>query len=135
MQKLYYSISEVGDILGEEQHTLRYWEQRFTQLKPKKNSAGKRIYSTKDIAVMKIVKKLIREEKLSTEGVKKRLETMLANTKDFESIVLEIEHAGSNLASAGKNEKFMQSDSQAFFSKEELTDLRDLLKSIIAVLN
>ena len=39
MDKLYYSISEVADILEVETHVLRYWESEFAQLRPKKNKA------------------------------------------------------------------------------------------------
>lgn len=70
MQKLYYSISEISELLGEEQHILRYWEKEFKTLKPKKNTAGNRKYSRKDLEVLKKIKKLIREQKL-TIGIAK----------------------------------------------------------------
>ena len=49
MKKLYYSISEISKILDEEQYILRYWEKEFDFLKPRKNRAGNRIYSEKDL--------------------------------------------------------------------------------------
>lgn len=73
MQKLYYSISEVSQMIDEEQHILRYWEKEFDQLNPKKNRAGNRIYSEKDINILKLIKKLLREEKLSLRGAKENL--------------------------------------------------------------
>lgn len=66
MKKLYYSISEISELLNEEQYTLRYWEKEFDMLKPKKNSAGNRIYSHKDIELLQRIKKLIREDNLNT---------------------------------------------------------------------
>lgn len=73
MQKLYYSISEVSKIVDEEQHILRYWEKEFDAINPKKNRAGNRIYSERDITIIKAVKKLLREDKLSLRGAKEQL--------------------------------------------------------------
>ncbi|MDC1067984.1 MerR family transcriptional regulator [Candidatus Kapabacteria bacterium] len=70
MQKLYYSISEISDVLNEEQHILRYWEKEFKSLRPRKNTAGNRKYSNKDLKILKKIKDLIRVEKL-TIGVAK----------------------------------------------------------------
>jgi hypothetical protein len=50
IRKLYYSISEVAEITGLEAHVLRYWETEFEQLRPKKNRAGNRVYTDRDIA-------------------------------------------------------------------------------------
>ncbi len=74
MKKLYYSISEISKILDEAPHILRNWEKEFPMLKPKKNRSGNRIYSEKDLNVLKEIKKLIRIEKLSQKKVKKILE-------------------------------------------------------------
>ncbi|MCO5252051.1 MAG: MerR family transcriptional regulator [Candidatus Kapabacteria bacterium] len=73
MQKLYYSISEVSKIVDEEQHILRYWEKEFDAINPKKNRAGNRVYSERDITIIKAVKKLLREDKLSLRGAKEQL--------------------------------------------------------------
>ncbi|MDX9791490.1 MAG: MerR family transcriptional regulator, partial [Candidatus Kapabacteria bacterium] len=70
MQKLYYSISEVSKLVDEEQHILRYWEKEFGEIKPRKNRAGNRVYSIRDLYVIKTVKKLLRDEKLSLKGAK-----------------------------------------------------------------
>jgi DNA-binding transcriptional MerR regulator len=74
MNKLYYSISEVSQIVGEPQYVLRYWEKEFPLLKPKKNRAGNRIYSEKDIEIVRTIKTLLREQKLSLKGATLELE-------------------------------------------------------------
>lgn len=74
MNKLYYSIREVSQIVGEPQYVLRYWEKEFPLLKPKKNRAGNRIYSEKDIEIVRTIKTLIREQKLSLKGATLELE-------------------------------------------------------------
>jgi len=73
MKKLYYSISEVSRITDLEQYVLRYWETEFDQLKPAKNSSGNRIYTNKDIKLILLIKKLLKEEKYTIEGAKKIL--------------------------------------------------------------
>jgi len=65
MQKLYYSIREVSEMLDEEQHILRYWEKEFKTLKPKKNSAGNRKYNAKDIELLKKIKELLRDSEMN----------------------------------------------------------------------
>ncbi|MFP4368156.1 MAG: MerR family transcriptional regulator [Candidatus Kapaibacterium sp.] len=77
MQKLYYSISEVSHIIDEEQHILRYWEKEFKVLKPRKNRGGNRIYNDKDIHILKIIKKLMRDDKMSLPGAKEKIITLL----------------------------------------------------------
>lgn len=77
MQKLYFSISEISGLVQEEQHILRYWEKEFEQLKPKKNRGGNRTYSQKDLFIVRTIKKLIRDEKLSLKGAKEHLTRIL----------------------------------------------------------
>jgi DNA-binding transcriptional MerR regulator len=84
MARLYYSISEVSKIVDEEQHILRYWEKEFDQLTPRKRTGGNRAYSDKDIAIIKIIKKLLREEMLSLKGAREKLRTILEEHKPDE---------------------------------------------------
>jgi len=73
IQRLYYSITEVSKILGEEQHVLRYWEREFPQLRPQKNRAGNRVYAEKDLDVLRVIKRLLREERYTVAGAKEHL--------------------------------------------------------------
>ena len=73
IQRLYYSITEVSKIIGEEQHVLRYWEREFSQLRPQKNRAGNRVYAEKDLDVLKVIKRLLRDERYTVAGAKEHL--------------------------------------------------------------
>jgi len=73
IDRLYYSITEVSKMLGEEQHVLRYWEREFSQLRPQKNRAGNRIYADKDLQVLRMIKRLLREERYTVAGAKEYL--------------------------------------------------------------
>lgn len=70
IKKLYYSISEVSRMLGLEQYVLRYWESEFEQLRPQKNRAGNRIYTEKDIEIVKLIKRLTRDDRYTIEGAR-----------------------------------------------------------------
>ena len=73
IQKLYYSIGEVAELLGEKPHVLRYWESEFPILHPRKNRAGKRTYTREDIDVVRRIQTLLRKERYTIEGARKAL--------------------------------------------------------------
>ena len=73
IKKLYYSISEVSELTGLKQYVLRYWETEFTQLNPKKNSAGNRIYKINDIDLISEIKSLLYSRKFTIKGAKQHL--------------------------------------------------------------
>jgi DNA-binding transcriptional MerR regulator len=68
-----HSMAEASELVGVAPHVLRQWEDRFAQFRPKRDRAGRRIYSGKDIAVAQRIKELLREEKMTGEGAAKAL--------------------------------------------------------------
>ncbi|RPI69605.1 MAG: MerR family transcriptional regulator [Ignavibacteriae bacterium] len=73
IERLYYSITDVSKMIGEEQHVLRYWEREFPQLRPRKNRAENRVYGAKDLEVLAVIKRLLREERYTVAGAKEYL--------------------------------------------------------------
>lgn len=73
IERLYYSITDVSKMIGEEQHVLRYWEREFPQLRPRKNRAGNRVYGARDLEVLNVIKRLLREERYTVAGAKEYL--------------------------------------------------------------
>ena len=73
IKKLYYSISEVGEITGLKQYVLRYWETEFPNLKPNKNKAGNRIYKSNDLDLILEIKNLLYKRKFTIKGAKQFL--------------------------------------------------------------
>lgn len=67
-EKLYYPISEVAEYFGEEVSAIRYWEKRFTILKPKKNNRGVRLFTQRDMENLELIHYLLRVKKLTVEG-------------------------------------------------------------------
>ncbi len=73
IQKLYYSIGEVSETTGLETHVLRYWETEFKELKPRKNRAGHRTYTSEDIRIVERIQYLLKERGLTIKGAQKVL--------------------------------------------------------------
>lgn len=71
--KMYYRIGEASTIVGERPHVLRYWESEFKGLRPQKSSKGQRVYSRRDIDLLLKVKHLLKDQRFTIEGAKKRL--------------------------------------------------------------
>jgi DNA-binding transcriptional MerR regulator len=72
-KKVYYSIGEVCDLSGLKPHVLRYWETQFDVLNPTKNRAGNRVYRSRDVEVVLLVKHLLYDEKYTIEGANQKL--------------------------------------------------------------
>jgi DNA-binding transcriptional MerR regulator len=96
IKKLYYSISEVSKMLGLEQYVLRYWETEFEQLRPQKNRAGNRIYTEKDIEIVKMIKRLTREDRYTIEGARQVMNSVMLENGG----VLKEEHLDAKLNQA-----------------------------------
>jgi len=73
VEKLYYSIGEVAEMLGVPVSTVRFWENEFTVLKPMKNKKGNRLFTPSDIKNLKIIHHLLKEEGMTLSGAKKKL--------------------------------------------------------------
>jgi DNA-binding transcriptional MerR regulator len=73
MQKLYYSISEVSELIRVKPHVLRYWETQFPALKPKKNRAGNRAYKVRDIKFILTIKNLLYDRGYTISGARRKL--------------------------------------------------------------
>jgi DNA-binding transcriptional MerR regulator len=67
------SISEAATDLDLPQHVLRFWESRFTQLKPVKRAGGRRFYRPEDIDLLRGIRALLYNDGLTIKGVQKIL--------------------------------------------------------------
>jgi DNA-binding transcriptional MerR regulator len=67
------TISEVAQDLDLPQHVLRFWETRFTQIKPLKRGGGRRYYRREDIELLRAIRQLLYGEGYTIKGVQKIL--------------------------------------------------------------
>ncbi|HYR68670.1 MAG TPA: MerR family transcriptional regulator [Candidatus Dormibacteraeota bacterium] len=71
--RLYYSISEVSDLVGVKPHVLRYWETQFKMLRPKKGRGGARMYRKRDVEVLFEIKQLLYDQRFTIAGARRRI--------------------------------------------------------------
>jgi len=71
--KLYRSISEVSELVGVKPHVLRYWETRFSMLRPRKNRAGNRMYRPEEVKLLMRIKELLYQRRFTIAGARRRL--------------------------------------------------------------
>ena len=67
------TISEVADWLDTPTHVLRFWESRFSQVKPGKRAGGRRYYRPRDMELLGGIKKLLHSDGMTIRGVQKLL--------------------------------------------------------------
>lgn len=67
------TISEVAEQLDLPQHVLRFWETRFTQIKPMKRGGGRRYYRPQDVELIKGIRHMLYDQGYTIKGVQKLL--------------------------------------------------------------
>lgn len=72
----FLTISEVADELSVQQHVLRFWETKFSQVKPLKRGGGRRYYRPEDVLLLKKIHTLLYTEGYTIKGVQKLLKTL-----------------------------------------------------------
>jgi len=74
MDKMYYTIGEVAEILGENTSLVRFWSTTFSDfIKPARNKKGNRLFTADDLANFKIIHHLVKERGMTLEGAGKRM--------------------------------------------------------------
>jgi DNA-binding transcriptional MerR regulator len=70
----FYSIGEVCALTDLKPHVLRYWESQFRFLHPAKNRSGNRVYKSREVELIMLVKHLLYTEKFTIEGARQRVD-------------------------------------------------------------
>ena len=78
-QWAYRTISEVSEQLDVPAHVLRFWETKFTQLKPMKRSGGRRYYKASDLDLLTRIRDLLYRDGFTIKGAQKALREKKAN--------------------------------------------------------
>ena len=125
------TISEASEILSLPSHVLRFWESKFTQIKPLKRAGGRRFYRPNDILFILGIKKLLHVDGLTIIGVKRLIKENGSNF--IINIGKDIRNNDSNLQ---KKENILKKINiqQSKIDKEKINELinkLDFLKSKI----
>jgi DNA-binding transcriptional MerR regulator len=70
----FYSIGEVCSLTELKPHVLRYWESQFRFLNPAKNRSGNRVYKSREVELIMLVKHLLYTEKFTIDGARQRID-------------------------------------------------------------
>ncbi len=92
-QKHYYAIGEVARMLNTSVGTIRYWEKMFPLLRPKKNRRGDRMFTQRDIQLLKTIHYLLRVKGFTIEGARRHLRThhaLLLGLQKMESKLMQL---------------------------------------------
>ena len=109
IEKIFFPIGEVAEIIGVTPSSIRYWENNFDELKPRKSSRGTRHFSQNDIELLKLICHLVKERGLTIKGARKKLKDNREETINNWEMVRSLQRV-----------------------KEELTAIRDQLDELYA---
>lgn len=87
IDKRYYSIGEVAEIMEVNTSLVRFWEKEFDILKPKRNKKGNRLFTQKDLANLKLIYHLVKERGFTLEGAKTKLRENKGDTARVADVV------------------------------------------------
>ena len=73
LDKRFYKIGDVAEILHIPESTLRYWEKQFTIIKPRRNSKNPRLYTPADIEVIRKIHYLVKEKGLKIDAAQSEI--------------------------------------------------------------
>ncbi len=106
----FFSIGEVCALTDLKPHVLRYWESQFRFLNPSKNRSGNRVYKSREVELILLVKHLLYTEKYTIEGARQRLESYRRNGE-------------------------LKDASRAATAKETIRELREAVDAVVARLD
>ena len=72
-EKLFYTMGEVSELFDVNPSLLRYWEEQFPKLRPKRNKKGNRLYTPQDVELLKTIYHLVKERGMKIEGARRAL--------------------------------------------------------------
>jgi DNA-binding transcriptional MerR regulator len=85
-EKMYYPIGTVAGMFKVNHSLIRFWENEFDILKPKKNGKGDRLFRPEDVKNLKLIYHLLRERKYTIEGAKEFLKNNSKKDEKFAMI-------------------------------------------------
>lgn len=91
VEEQFYTITQVSRMTVIKPHVLRYWEKEFRWLRPRKNSAGRRIYSEHDIELIRLIERLLHKEGYSIAGARRRVGKLLALSNQLQLPLSEVQ--------------------------------------------
>ena len=93
------TISEVSALLDVPQHVLRFWESKFSSLRPLKRSGGRRYYRPNDVDVLRRIRQLLYVDGFTIKGAQKLIRSK-ASVTNPNALAIASSASGEDLAAA-----------------------------------
>jgi DNA-binding transcriptional MerR regulator len=84
VERLYWSIGEVAEEMGVNTSLIRHWEKEFGMIRPKRTGRGDRQYTRKEIALLKRIQELVKEQGYTLQGAREFLRRSEPVTQSFD---------------------------------------------------
>ncbi len=123
-----YKIGEAARLLGVEPYVLRFWETQFSFLRPSHAGSTHRIYLDRDLELLRLIKRLLHEERFTIEGARKHI-----GEHGIEALIAgKIKAQSAAVSSAPRSAEPGQADPRL---KRTLGEIRRELESLQKMLN
>lgn len=99
LDKKYYRIGEVAEILRIPASTLRFWETKFTLIKPRRNAGGTRFYTPEDVEKIRMINFLVHDKGLRLEAAEDQLRNNSSGVARRYEVVMRLRDIRGRLAS------------------------------------
>lgn len=96
-EKRYYKIGEIAKAFEVNASLIRFWENEFDILKPKKNKKGNRLFTEEDLNNLKLIYFYVKEKGFTLEGAKKKLKEDPEKTRSNHKIINRLEEIKNEL--------------------------------------
>ena len=97
IEKVYYSIGEVAEMINVTPSSIRYWQSNFKELAPRTNAKGTRYFTKEDIETVKLINYLVKERGLTIKGAQQKLSDNKAETVNNWEIVRRLQEIKTEL--------------------------------------
>lgn len=97
LEKLYYSIGEVAEMMGVSKSLIRYWENEFDFLNPRKNKKGDRRFTKENIKQLLIIHELVKERGFTLDGAKQEIRSTRKRLLAKQKVIEQLQHVKHNL--------------------------------------
>ncbi len=87
IEKIFFSIGEVAEMVGVTPSSIRYWEKCFEELTPQKSSKGTRLFTKENIETVQFICHLVKERGMTIKGVQQKLKNNRQETLETWEIV------------------------------------------------
>lgn len=96
-EKRYYKIGEVAKAFSLNTSHIRFWENEFEILKPKKNKKGNRLFTQEDIKNLKLIYHLVKEKGYTLDGAKSRMKDNRRELQSKQELISKLENIKAEL--------------------------------------